>query len=166
MPDMLVKLYELPPSGALMEHLANNGIQIRRAMAPDKIRILTWIEEHSSLSARGEADVCFSHTPISLFIATEGRTIVGYACYDATAPNFFGPTRVLDEKQGQGIGRALLLASLEAMRASGYAYAIIGGVGPAEFYAKAVGAVLIEGSTPGIYKDFLGSRLVIADPHG
>ena len=26
-----------------------------------------------------------------------------------------------------------------------------GGVGPAEFYAKTVGAVAIEGSTPGIY---------------
>ncbi|HPY11209.1 MAG TPA: GNAT family N-acetyltransferase [Sphaerochaeta sp.] len=166
MPDMLVKLYELPPSGALVERLANGGIQIRRAMAPDKVRVLSWIEEHSSISARGEADVCFSHTPISLFIATEGKTIVGYACYDATAPNFFGPTRVLDEKQGQGIGKALLLACLEAMRAAGFAYAIIGGVGPAEFYTKTVGAVVIEGSTPGIYRDFLGSRLVISDPHG
>jgi len=26
--------------------------------------------------------------------------------------------------------------------------------------------VVIEGSTPGIYRDFLGSRLVISDPHG
>jgi hypothetical protein len=44
------------------------------------------------------------------------------------------------------------LACLQAMRAEGYAYAIIGGVGPAEFYAKTVGAVEIEGSTPGIYR--------------
>ena len=110
MPDMLVKLYELPPSGDLVRSLAASGIQIRRAMAPDKVRILSWIEEHSSISARGEADTCFSNTPISLFIATEGKTIIGYACYDATAPNFFGPTRVLDAKQGLGIGKALLLA--------------------------------------------------------
>ncbi len=163
MPDMLVKLYELPPSGALVEALASRGIQIRRAMAPDKVRILSWIEEHSSISARGEADVCFSNTPISLYVATEGKTIIGYACYDATAPNFFGPTRVLDAKQGMGIGKALLLACLEAMRAAGYAYAIIGGVGPAEFYAKAVGATVIEGSTPGIYKDFLGARSILTD---
>lgn len=163
MPDMLVKLYELPPSGDLVQRLAASGIQIRRAMAPDKVRILSWIEEHSSISARGEADTCFSNTPISLFIATEGKTIIGYACYDATAPNFFGPTRVLDAKQGLGIGKALLLASLEAMRAAGFAYAIIGGVGPAEFYAKTVGATIIEGSTPGIYRDFLGSRMIISD---
>ena len=31
-------------------------------------------------------------------------------------------------------------AGLAAMREDGYAYAIIGGPGPAEFYAKAVGA--------------------------
>ena len=41
------------------------------------------------------------------------------------------------------------------MRANGYAYAIIGGVGPAEYYRKSVGARLIEGSNPGIYKGIL-----------
>jgi hypothetical protein len=53
------------------------------------------------------------------------------------------------------LGRALLLAALHAQRAQGYAYSIIGGVGPAEFYAKAVGAVLIEGSDPGVYAGIL-----------
>lgn len=33
--------------------------------------------------------------------------------------------------------------------------AIIGGVGPAEFYAKAVNAALIPDSTPGIYRGLL-----------
>ena len=37
----------------------------------------------------------------------------------------------------------------------GYGYAIIGGVGPAEFYAKTVGAIPIEGSEPGIYRGLL-----------
>ena len=55
-----------------------------------------------------------------------------------------------------GIGRALLLRSLAAMRAEGYAYAVIGGVGPQEFYKKCVGAMLIPDSAPGIYRDFLG----------
>jgi predicted N-acetyltransferase YhbS len=49
------------------------------------------------------------------------------------------------------VGRALLLACLHAMRERGYAYAVIGGVGPAEYYRRAVGATAIEGSTPGIY---------------
>jgi predicted N-acetyltransferase YhbS len=53
--------------------------------------------------------------------------------------------------RGKGVGSALVLACLHAMRAQGYGYAIIGGVGPEEFYARTVGAVLIEGSTPGVY---------------
>jgi hypothetical protein len=41
------------------------------------------------------------------------------------------------------------------MREMGYGYAIIGGVGPAEFYEKAVGAKIIEGSEISIYQHLL-----------
>jgi len=156
MPDMLVKLYELPDETPLLKQLEGQDVYIRRAMAPDKFRIVPWVQEHSSLSAAGECDVCFSNSPISLFIATQGATIIGYACYNATCRDFFGPTRVLDKHQGKGIGKALLLRALRALKDEGYAYAIIGGVGPAAFYEKTVKAVLIEGSTPGIYRDYLG----------
>jgi len=44
------------------------------------------------------------------------------------------------------------------MTRTGYAYSIIGGVGPAGFYAEAVGAVPIAGSTPGIYARMLTAR--------
>jgi hypothetical protein len=54
-----------------------------------------------------------------------------------------------------GIGTALLLLTLDAMAAEGYAYAIIGAAGPADFYARAVGAVPIAGSTPVIYPNLL-----------
>jgi len=158
MPDMLVKLYELPEMNDVLSQVYGHGIEIRRAMAPDKKRILAWIGEHSTQGAVGEADVCFSHTPISLFLATRGNEIVGFACYNATAPNFFGPTRVLESEQKKGIGKALLLKSLHALQSQGYAYAIIGGVGPQQFYEKVVGATLIEGSKPGIYKDYLGAK--------
>jgi hypothetical protein len=56
------------------------------------------------------------------------------------------------------VGRALLLSALHAQRARGYAYAIIGGVGPSEFYAKTVAAIAIPGSTPGIYGGMLTRR--------
>jgi hypothetical protein len=55
----------------------------------------------------------------------------------------------------RGVGAALLVACLNAMRDSGYGYAIIGWVGPREFYAKTVGAIEIPDSTPGIYRDLL-----------
>ena len=158
MPDMLVKLYDLPED-AQTACPRDESVQIRRAMAPDKFRVVEWVKEHSGLSAAGECDVCFARPAVSCFIATRGKKILGYACYDATAPDFFGPTRVLDEEQGGGIGRALLLRSLAAMRAEGYAYAVIGGVGPQEFYKKCVG-VLIPDSVPGIYRDFSADERV------
>jgi GNAT superfamily N-acetyltransferase len=89
--------------------------------------------------------------PPSCFIGIEKDALIGFACYDCTRKNFFGPTGVTETSRGKGVGLALLLSCLHAMRDNGYAYAIIGGVGPAEYYAKAVGATLIEGSSPGIY---------------
>ncbi len=156
MPDMLVNLLALPEQSALQKTLEDQGIQIRRALAPDQFRIVEWVKEHNGISAAGECSVCFSRIPVSCFIATEGARIVGYACYHAIAPDFFGPTLVLEECRGQNVGKALLIACLQAMRAEGYVYGIIGGIGPQVFYEKTVGAQLIPHSTPGIYKDFLG----------
>jgi hypothetical protein len=45
------------------------------------------------------------------------------------------------------------------MAAKGYAYAVIGGAGPTEFFVKTTGAQPIAGSTPGIYHD----RLTLQD---
>ena len=61
------------------------------------------------------------------------------------------------EYRKSGIGTALLLACLEDMKHEGYGYAIIGGVGPADYYAKAVDAVAIQGSDVGIYRGLLGA---------
>ena len=110
-------------------------LRCKRTLDPDKIRILAWVGEHSTQGAVGEADVCFSPST-SLFLATRDKTIVGYACYHAMAPDFFGSTKVLESKQRKGIGKVLLLKSPYALAAQGYAYAILGGVGPHIFYGK------------------------------
>ncbi len=47
------------------------------------------------------------------------------------------------------------IASLRGLVELGYAYAIIGGVGPADFYASCAGAIPIPNSTPGVYTDML-----------
>ena len=156
MPDMLVNLLKLPPDDGTEDILAKEGILIRRAMSPDKLRIVPRVQELSSLSAAGECDVSFSHTPISTYIATDGAKIVGYACYNATMPDFFGPTAVDVAYRGKGIGKALLLRCLRALHNEGYAYAIIGGVGPVAFYEKIAGATVIPDSDPGVYEDFVG----------
>jgi GNAT superfamily N-acetyltransferase len=153
--DMLVKLYDLPDSREMFAALAADGIAVRRAMAPDRHKVLAFVKKEFSDAWASETAVAFTRAPITCYIAARGRKLIGFANHDATAPNFFGPTGVHPSARGKGVGKALLFACLEDMRAQGFAYAIIGGVGPAEFYAKAVGAVAIEGSAPGIYRGLL-----------
>lgn len=152
MPDMLVKLYDLPKAPS-MEKLDAEGISIRRAMAPDKHIVVDWVRCTFGDGWASECDVSFSIKPIGCFVAVKDGEVIGFACHDATNLDFFGPTGVLESMRGRGIGAQLLFACLESMRDRGYAYAIIGGAGPADFYAKAAGAIPIEGSVPGIYRD-------------
>jgi GNAT superfamily N-acetyltransferase len=153
--DMLVKLYDLPAAHDMVSRLGSDGISVRRALPPEKHKVLEWVRSQFSDAWASETDVAFSRQPVSCFIAIQNKALVGFACHDATCRNFFGPTGVDPAVRGKGIGAALLMVCLEAMRQQGFGYAIIGGVGPADFYAKTVGAVPIEGSQPGIYRGLL-----------
>lgn len=155
MQDMLVRLYDLPDPTVLVKSLENEGITIRRPLAAEKYIVLEWVTKHFGKGWASEAEVSFSYQPISCFVAIDGGRVVGFACYDSCYRNFFGPTGVDKHARNKGIGKALLLACLYGMKSQGYAYGIIGGVGPAEFYAKAVGATLIDGSNPGIYRGIM-----------
>ncbi len=158
MADMIVNLLDIPDLAYCQEKekvLLGEGIVIRRAMVPDMYGILDSVERIGGQFNKGECAVCFSRQPVSCFIAEKDGELIGYACYEATNRDFLGPTKVREDYQGKGIGAALLLRCLHDMRIIGYAYAIIGGIGPAQFYEKVCGAKIIEGSTPGIYKDFM-----------
>lgn len=155
MPDMLVKLFELPDAGASVRALTKIGVAVRRALACEKHQVAAWVRENFGEGWAGECDVAFCRDPPSCFIAIEGGRILGFACHDSACRNFFGPLGVLETARNRGIGTALLLSALHAMAANGYAYAVIGGAGSAQFYAEAVGAVEIPGSSPGIYRDRL-----------
>jgi GNAT superfamily N-acetyltransferase len=150
MSDMLVKLYELPCLDDALTAAAALGVQLRRALVPEKPRVMTWVQSHFAAWAP-EVEATFARLPVACFIALRDQELLGFACYDGACRNFFGPTAVRDGERGRGIGRALLLSVLHAQRAQGYAYSIIGGVGPADYYVKTVGATLIDGSTAGIY---------------
>lgn len=60
--------------------------------------------------------------------------------------------------RGKGIGKILLVKSLQSMKEMGYAYAIIGGVGPVDFYKNTVGASIIEGSEVSIYENLIRKK--------
>ncbi|MFO7709005.1 MAG: GNAT family N-acetyltransferase [Desulfobacterales bacterium] len=151
MPDMLVKLYELPPIDVPLKRAQRQGIAIRRPLARERRPLIAWVNGSFSQPWGTECEAAFAATPPNCFVALQDEVIIGFACHDCTCKNFFGPTGVAEHARGRGVGLALLLSCLHAMRDQGYAYAVIGGVGPAAYYAKTVGAALIEGSTPGIY---------------
>lgn len=152
---MLVRLYDLPGHAENTEKVSAGGILIRRPGAYEKHLVEAFVAEHFSPKWVSEVAVAFSRQPISCVIATREKKILGFACYETTGKAYFGPTGVSEEARGTGIGKALLMEALRGLRELGYAYGFIGGVGPKEFYAKAVGAIEIPGSDPGIYVDIL-----------
>ena len=154
MSDMLVKLWTLPPLEPALAACASAGVTVRRALAPEKPVVLEWMQRHFA-SWTAEVDVAFARLPVACFVAARDGALVGFACHDAIAPDFFGPTGVIEAARGRGVGRALALAAMHALKAQGYAYAIVGGVGPAAFYEKAFGAIAIQDSAPGIYAGML-----------
>ncbi len=155
MPDMLVKLYTIPDDSDDVERLKAEGITIRRVASYEGSALRRFVLDNFSELWADEAMIgCYQH-PRSCFIATHEKKIIGFACYECTRRDFFGPTGVLESYRGKGIGKALYLACLRAMYEMGYAYAIIGGAGPTGFYEKCSGATIIPDSKPGIYTDML-----------
>lgn len=155
MPDMLVNLLKLPRLETALQEMVDAGIVIRRAQPFEITLVRAFIENNFSVAWADEVSVGFASKPVSVFIATLEKEIVGFAAYECTRRNFFGPTGVIENARGGGVGKALLLASLWGLREMGYVYGVIGRAGPVEFYEKTVGAVVIEGSNPGIYTDLL-----------
>ena len=151
MADLLVNLLKLPT----FDDIAEQRFLVRRAQPFELTPVRCFVEANFSRSWADEISVGFARQPVSVFVATIERELVGFAGYECTRRGFFGPTGVIPAAQGKGIGKALLLASLTALREMGYVYAIIGAAGPVDFYQKAVGAIAIPDSEPGIYTDLL-----------
>ena len=167
MADMLVKLYDLPEVAPLVARLKAQNVDVRPAWPHEKRTVVDWVRAHFNDAWAAECEAAIEQRPVHCFIAVEmsptpvsdgnpyhlpPEKLVGFACFDATMRGMFGPTGVQPDYRGRDIGKALLLASLHAMASERFAYAIIGWAGPTEFYAKAAGATIIEGSEPGIYR--------------
>lgn len=155
MTDMLVRLYDLPPLQPALDAQRAQNIDIRRALPAEKYHLGLWVREKFSNFWASECDTSFAQVPVACFIATRDNTILGFSCYDVVRRGMFGPIGVDNVDRGKGTGAALLLACLHDMWNIGYAYGIIGGVGPVAFYEKTVGASVIPNSTPGVYRGLL-----------
>lgn len=155
MPDLLVNLLKLPPVEPIMHELNNGNIIVRRAQPFEITQTLDFVEREFSVAWADEISVGFANKPVTVYIATVDKEIIGFAAYECTRRSFFGPTGVLVDMRGRGIGKALLIASLLGLREMGYVYGIIGRAGPIGFYEKTVGAIVIPDSEEGIYTDLL-----------
>lgn len=155
MPDLLVNLLKLPPLEPLMLEQEADGILVRRAQPFEITRVRSFVEKSFSVAWADEISIGFASKPVSVFIAVVEQEMVGFAGYECTRRSFFGPTGVIENMQGRGVGKALLIASLWGLREMGYVYGVIGRAGPVEFYEKAVGAIAIPDSEPGIYTNLL-----------
>ena len=152
--DMLVNLYGpgLANQHSFLEKLEKEGIAIKRALPLDKTAILQYVQKNFTASWVHECEAALFNKPVSCFIAVQDRQIIGFACYEATAKGYFGPTGVSGSLRGKGIGAALTRQSLLAMKEEGYGYAVIGWVDEVvEFYRKSVGAIVIPDTFPALY---------------
>ncbi len=153
---MLVRLYDLSPAPELDGKLKKQGISIKRAMPADQNRVVLFVKNNFNEIWAQECSYTFSAHPVTCMIAVAGGRVIGFACYDAAAKNFFGPVGVHEKWRRRGAGEALLRSCLLSMREDGYGYAILGRVdGAEEFCRKTVRATAIEGSFPGIYRDLV-----------
>lgn len=155
--DYLVNLTALSDDPALGARMQDAGITIRRPLAPEARFLTNWIATHFGEGWASEMTVSLARQPIAAFIAVRDGTLLGFSCHESIARGFFGPTGVLESARGIGIGHALLVASLLDLKTMGYAYAIIGDVGPSAFYEKTVKAVPIPVSGAHIH-DALGLK--------
>lgn len=69
--------------------LEKENILFRKAIAPEKHLVSAWVKEHFGAYWQSEVEVAFSRQPVSCWIAQRGNWILGFACYESTARNFF-----------------------------------------------------------------------------
>lgn len=152
--DLLVNLHSRKLD-ELRQRAEGVEATIRTALPPEQHIIKDWVSRHFSEYWVSEVSAAMAHQPPGCLIAVVDGELVGFACWDATARGFFGPTGVSEDQRGKGIGLALFHHALAAMKAHGYAYAVIGSAGPVDFYVKASGAMPIPSDKEDIYQGLL-----------
>ncbi len=137
--DMTADLRRFKPKFSSDEMSLMKKARIRKAGPKDREALLAmvgqafpfWVQE-----ARMGLDIGFT------FIAEDAGQIVGFGCGDASNPGWFGPTGTLESQRGKGLGKLLLLKSLEEMKRRKHKEARIPWVGPIGFYSRFSGALM------------------------
>ncbi len=102
MTDMLVKLYDVKDDWSFLTEQAKKGVVIRKPSSSEKHHVVTWVRENFSEAWASETEMAMSNRPIYCFVAIQEQRLIGFACYDAVALGFFGPTGVGEHSRCQG----------------------------------------------------------------
>ena len=138
--DMIVSLrdYSFPT-------MQKGHMIFRKAANSDRESLEKFVENEFGTGWLNSIENGFLQKSIPIFIALRNQEIVGFACFDVVRnkKGLFGPMGTSYSKRTQRIGYTLLHYCLAEMKEIGYEYAVIGEVGPLEFYEKACNAVII-----------------------
>ncbi len=143
--DMLVRLHRLSSADVAVQRARDAGVIVRRPEFADADNQDRLVDREFEPSWRGGVRRALTQRSVKALVAATDDELIGFAVWDLAYRGYFGPIGVAETWRGRGIGAALLLSSLQAMREQGYAYVTIGKVGPAEFYERVCGAELIAG---------------------
>jgi mycothiol synthase len=138
--NMTADLATLRPTEAAEERLAASGITVRRAEPGDLPALVEFARANFSDGWAGEVSDSVGRAGAGCHVALRGGEVLGFAAYGSSRPSWFGPMGTAPTTQGLGIGSVLLRRCLRDQRDAGLQQAQIGWVGPAPFYASAVGA--------------------------
>lgn len=126
MADLLVNLYQMREWDE--SRLKEDGIVIKRALIPDKGKVLDFVRTYYEGGWVHECEYALMNNPTSCYIAIKDKEIIGFSCYDATSKGYFGPIGIKPGLKSKGIGMVLFNRTLQGMKEAGYGYGIIGWV--------------------------------------
>lgn len=125
----------------IMDKLAENGIEIRRARADDWENTMQFLGR-TWPSWQAEVRRSLANEIPAVHLAFRGDELLGFAAFDGNnaGTGWFGPMGTLQSARGMGIGQVLLRRCMADLKTQGQSRATIPWVGPVEFYQEHVGA--------------------------
>ncbi len=80
--DLLVKLWNLPSKEPVLQRLKEQGIAVKRVIAPDRARVLQFVDKHFGAGWMHECEQALSTVPSTCYVAVKEREIIGFACFE------------------------------------------------------------------------------------
>ncbi|GAA0449999.1 GNAT family N-acetyltransferase [Alkalibacillus silvisoli] len=123
-----------------------HDLNIQRVEHVDQHDLVMFVRNEFSQEWSDTIEQGLSMNQTSFYVAyDDDNSLIGFAAYDVFEgkKGYIGPIGVITSNRTSGVGYALLHYCLKDMKQIGYAYAVIGGAGPIEFFEKACRAVVI-----------------------